>query len=88
MILSPGEAGIELACDCMRSLAKDTTADYVSAVAASGTAEHAVLKKCGFLRINRLGPVLTVKTVELSPEIPNPFQWSNWRSSLGDLELF
>lgn len=62
--------------------------DYVSAMAAPGSAARSVLLRAGYLPAWRLGPILTVRPLNPAPGAPNPRLRSAWAASIGDLELF
>lgn len=70
----------------MEQIARETDADYAIAIAAEDTSEADILKDSGFFPIEKAGPILTLKLLN---ELPlNVMDWSNWRCSIGDLELF
>ncbi len=70
------------------SLFRESNADYVLAKEARSLSILRILAACGFLPIPRMGPHFTVRSLNVPANTPDPHRRSNWRHSIGDLELF
>ena len=88
LLLTDGEKGKRLGIDLLKELLKESDSDYAVAIAAENSPEHRVLQKCGFFRIGSIGPSLTIRKLNDLDSKMDLLHWSNWRCSLGDLELF
>lgn len=88
LLVAPGAGSADAGARLLRRLRAETDADYAVAVAASGTPESRVLRRAGFLRIPRLGPVLTVRSVRTDVQAAGLLRWDRWRLTVGDVELF
>jgi GNAT superfamily N-acetyltransferase len=86
LLVTPSLRGVQVGRSVVRDLIRDTTADYVAACAAAGTPERSVLARAGFLPVPGIGPQFTTRRLSLAG--PMPSQWTSWRCSIGDLELF
>jgi GNAT superfamily N-acetyltransferase len=86
LLVTPSERGIQLARNLLSNLARSADADYIAACSAAGTAERRALGRARFVPAPRVGPHFTAR--RLAPEGPDPLQWSSWRCSIGDLEIF
>jgi hypothetical protein len=86
LLVTPSSRGIEIGRALLSDLIRTTDADYVAACAASGSAERRVLAGAGFMPLPRLGPHLVARRLSLAGI--DPGRWTNWRCSIGDLELF
>ena len=84
---SEKEGSIQLCSQLIKEAAKESGADYMVALAQKRTPEAEVLRQSGFIRIGT-GPVLIVNQLNNSENCPDILDWSNWRCSIGDLELF
>ena len=74
--------------DLLHALLRSAEAHYATAMAVTGTPEHRVLLRCGFLPAPRMGPVMTVRSLSGVTKPLDPLRRSDWRLSIGDLELF
>jgi GNAT superfamily N-acetyltransferase len=88
IVLGPGGRSRRAARALLGRIARESGADYVSAMTARGTAERRVVSRAGFLPAPRLGPILTVLPLNPVAGGVDPLGRSGWRASLGDLELF
>lgn len=88
LLVGPSRRSAAIGRALLRQAVADTEADYASAMAASGTAEQRVVLGSGFLPAPRLGPILTVRSLNALASGLDPLKRPNWRVSLGDLELF
>ncbi len=86
LLVTPSIRGVQIARSLLAELASRTDADYLAACAATGTSERIALARAGFLPVPRIGPHFTAR--RLSSAGLDPARWSNWRCSIGDLELF
>jgi GNAT superfamily N-acetyltransferase len=86
LLVTPSGRGIRIARALVADLIRQVDADYVAACAARDTAERRVLARSGFLPVPRLGPPLTARRLQVLA--CDPCRWTNWRCSIGDLELF
>ena len=80
--------GMKSGIHVLQEMLSRTSADYAIAIAAKDTPEEAVLKKCGFYNIGKRGPVLTFLDLNECAPGMDLGNWSNWRCSIGDLEIF
>jgi GNAT superfamily N-acetyltransferase len=74
--------------DLLRSVVRETEAHFASAMAVTGTPEQRVLLRTGFFPAPRVGPVMTVRLLNGVKNGLNPLHRTDWRLSIGDLELF
>jgi len=88
LLHTPGDSGMMHGRQLLRELATETKADYIVAVASSDSSEATILKRSGFFPVWRLGPILTTCLLNEIPCLPAPGKWSNWRCTIGDLEIF
>jgi len=88
ILLTAGTSGVELAKKMIEEAAQSKAADYAVAIAARGTPEEDALRAARFSRFRGVGPVLVVKELNRLPEKIQLFDWSTWRCSIGDLEIF
>ena len=88
LFMSVGNAGISLARDVVEESLRESSADYAISLAAQKSAEQAALYHARFFPIPRLGPVFTVRELNMNDSYPPISDWKNWRCSIGDLELF
>ncbi len=88
LLVGPGENSTNIATALVAELLKESPADYAVAVAAEKTVERDVLKQLRFVCVRRLGPVMTLRKFDDLPADVSVDNWSDWRCSLGDLELF
>lgn len=72
-------------CRLLQGLLREADADYAMALAAWGTPEQQALAHSGFVPLPRQGPVVTV--LPLADSAPASTALSQWRFSLGDLEI-
>jgi GNAT superfamily N-acetyltransferase len=86
MLVGSGPVSEKIAGSLLRRLARDSGADYASAMDNANNRERRALLLAGFVPAPRLGPVLTVRP--LGSNDTAAMQRSNWRLSIGDLELF
>ncbi|CAN5695078.1 hypothetical protein BH23GEM6_BH23GEM6_18150 [soil metagenome] len=87
IVAGPGKHSRKIA-RALLSRLRGSDGDYVSAMAASGTAEKRILLGAGFLPAPRLGPILTVLPLNQLPGAADPLQRNSWRPTIGDMELF
>ena len=88
LVSSEGEKGKSLGMHLLKETLKESDADYAVAIAADNSPEQGVLRKCGFIRFRNIGPSLTVRKLNDLESEMDLLDWSNWRCSIGDLELF
>jgi GNAT superfamily N-acetyltransferase len=88
LLLSPGSDGVALGVRLLNEVADDTKADYMIATAAVKTSELRAFQQSAFFSIGSHGPMLTVRPLQPSIDRQNPLEWSNYRCSMGDLEIF
>jgi GNAT superfamily N-acetyltransferase len=62
--------------------------DLATARAVAGTTQAAVLLRCGFLPVQRIGPALAVRPLAEGDHPPPIDRLSAWGTSIGDLEVF
>ena len=72
----------------IRSLLSEQDVDLATARAVPGTGQAAVLLRCGFLPVQRLGPTLAVRPLAADADLPPIDRLSAWGASIGDLEVF
>lgn len=87
-VMIRGRRGPVMAADLLERLARAVEADYLLAVAATGTPEREALRAAGFLPARGLGPRLVVRDLDGPEGSPGPAAAAGWRCSLGDMELF
>ncbi len=80
--------GAELGKDLLEETVRASGADYAAAIAANGTVEQTLFRKSHFLPLGKRGPSFTVRQLENPVPGIDILDWSNWRCSIGDLELF
>lgn len=85
LLVTPSTRGVTIARELMSELARTTEADYFAACAARGSVERHALSRAHFLPAFRVGPHFTTRRLDCTGV--DPTQWSNWRCSIGDLEL-
>ena len=88
VLVTPTPQGRRRGRALLRRLARTVEADYLVAAGARSMPERAVLVQSGFLPAPRAGLHFTVRELDCPPGPPDPFQLSNWRFSIGDLEVF
>jgi GNAT superfamily N-acetyltransferase len=88
VLIGAGSRSRRLGRDLLHDLAENGDADYITAMAATGTPEQRALLRSGFLPAPRIGPVMTVRPLNAVAPAPSPLQRSAWNLSIGDLELF
>lgn len=81
------EGSVRAGANLIRELLHESDADIATSVAARGTPERRVLLRRAFVPARYFGPRLTVRALGKRLGV-DPLQWSVWRPSLGDLELF
>lgn len=87
LLIGEDPRDIDLAAALLRRLAA-CGADYLAATAARETPERRALRRAGFLPPARLGPILTVRSLQTPVGSPDPSSAASWRYAIGDLELF
>lgn len=85
ILVGSGRASLRRATALIRSVLRETNADYAVAMAASKTPARRTLTHSGFLPVPRLGPILTIRPLSKGNM---QLHRSAWRLSIGDLELF
>ena len=88
LLLSQNQSAVQLGRELLDELAHNSGADYIVATAASDTHESAALRLSGFFPLGAVGPVLTARPLNHTFTGRNPLDWSNWRCSLGEMEIF
>jgi GNAT superfamily N-acetyltransferase len=88
ILVAPSRSAERVARRLVQQAARLVAADHVVALAARATPEHRIVRRAGFLRAPRLGPVLTVRPLPPASAPVDPRRRSNWRTTLGALELF
>jgi hypothetical protein len=73
---------------CIGSAVARHQPDYVAAMLRPELAELLRMPLLGFVPVPRIGPILTVRPLNLPPGTPDPSRPGNWSASAGDLELF
>jgi hypothetical protein len=73
---------------CIASAVARHQPDYVVAALRPEATELMRMPLLGFLPAPRVGPILTVRPLNLPPGTPDPSRPGNWSASAGDLELF
>jgi GNAT superfamily N-acetyltransferase len=86
VLVTESNKGIEIGRTLLKEILRDSNADYAIGIAATNTPEKNVLKRAGFFPLGKFGPIVTVKQLNDLPF--HVFDWSNWRCSIGDLEIF
>lgn len=88
ILLGSGKKSQDAAVNILKAILRDSNADYLVAMAAKKSREAYVLRKLRFLSFSGLGPVLTVKSLNALPVNLDLLDWSDWRCSIADLEIF
>jgi len=87
IVASNSQGGIYLGRKLLAHILNSANARYAVALAAEDTPEQQIIKDAGFFPTDHWGPVLTARLLSHHPTV-DPLNWSNWRCSIGDLELF
>lgn len=87
VLSGPGRRSIRRARGLIHEVIDAIRPDFTVAMAASGTPERHVLMGAGFLPAPRVGPILTIRPLAGNDD-NDLLDWSGWRTSIGDLELF
>ena len=74
--------------EVIRGLLLKHEVDLVTARAVPGTNQAAILMRCGFLPVRRLGPALAARPLIQQSALPPIDRLSAWGASIGDLEVF
>lgn len=74
--------------ELIRSLLTERDADLATARAVPGTTQAAILLRCGFVPVQRIGPALAVRPLAESADTVPIDRLSTWGTSIGDLEVF
>jgi len=69
-------------------LSRRADADYVAVMKPRWLATRLLLLRSGFLPAPRIGPILTVRALNVEGMERSPVHRSAWAASIGDLELF
>ncbi len=88
VLVTPGRAGRQRGRRVLHRVLRNAEADYAVALAPWRSPAARVLLRSGFLPAPRLGPHFTARTLNPSPDLPDPSRRSSWHHSIGDLELF
>ncbi len=88
ILIGTGKKSMDIGNRIMDEILHQTKADYLVAIAARNTPEASLLKRLRFLPLPGVGPVLTVKPINDPRFSINICDWTNWRCSIGDLEIF
>jgi len=74
--------------ELIQDLLSEHDVDLATARAVPGTTQAAILLRCGFLPVQRIGPALAVRSLAESADVPAIDRLSTWGTSIGDLEVF
>jgi GNAT superfamily N-acetyltransferase len=85
LLMTEGNEGRKLAKQLLEEALRNSHAHYAVALAADDTDEKSVLKQSWFFPVRRIGPTLTIR--KLDDRVPE-HDWSTWRCSVGDFEVF
>jgi GNAT superfamily N-acetyltransferase len=88
VLVGPSGDSISRAAELIRNAIRAVRPDYAVAMASARTVERRVLLRAGFLPAPRVGPILTVRSLDAMANGYVPDEWEAWRVSIGDLELF
>lgn len=79
--------GARAATATITGLLRDLSPDHAVCAAHAALPETKVLVAAGFMPVPRLGPILTVRPLNVAG-LPDPRARGSWGASVGDLELF
>lgn len=85
VLVGPGSKSRRCAARLIRSVVRESDADYAVAMVPAGTLARRAIASSGFLPAPRLGPILTVRPLS---DTTRRLDASAWSLSIGDLELF
>jgi GNAT superfamily N-acetyltransferase len=88
LIVGSTRASVRIARQLLARLARESGADFLSAMSAPATSERQALVRSFFVPAPRLGPTLTVRPLNSGGNGIRPLERAGWRLSIGDLELF
>lgn len=91
ILLNPKASGISVRKDIrkkLKALQRETCFSLMSISAQEFKQHHQYLSYLGFLPPLDLGPILTVKNLNMNELFPNLLKIKNWGFTLGDMELF
>jgi GNAT superfamily N-acetyltransferase len=88
MIISPDSPGVRIGTQLLKDILEESPADYAVAIAADHTPEQSVLRNSNFIPLRNKGPMFAVRVLNDQNGIPDCYFWSNWRCSIGDMEIF
>ena len=91
LVLNPKASGSKVRQDIrkkLKVLQKETCYSLMSISAQEFKQHHKYLSYLGFLPALDLGPILTVKNLNMNELFPNLLKIKNWGFTLGDMELF
>jgi GNAT superfamily N-acetyltransferase len=88
VMVSPDSAGIGLGTDLLKEELSASSANYAVAIAADNTPEQRVLRNLKFIQLKKKGPILVLNQLNKQKLNLDVLSWSNWRCSIGDLEIF
>lgn len=88
LLIGPTRRSQILARQLVKQVVAASDCDYAVAIAGWGTPEAGLLPGCGFVPVPRLGPLMVVRPLDMSPLHVDPLRRSSWRLSIGALELF
>jgi GNAT superfamily N-acetyltransferase len=80
------DADVALGRRLLKQLLREVRGDYLVTLFVSGTLEHEVVKRTGFIRVPRQGILFAVRL--MNPFQQDPLDPANWDLCLGDLDLF
>jgi GNAT superfamily N-acetyltransferase len=72
----------------VRRVLRDSLADYGVMAPPRSARVAGAMVLCGFIPGPRIGPILTVRPMNLSAAVPDPRSIRSWDMTLGSLELF
>jgi GNAT superfamily N-acetyltransferase len=81
-------AGVGALRSCLARAVARHRPDYVVTALRPELLDLGVATALGFLPAPRIGPILTVRSLQLPESAPDPRRLLHWSTSIGDLELF
>ena len=83
-----GPEAVRVAVRLLRQVGRQSRAHYGVAIAGPETLEAKALTKAGYLRVPGVGPTLTVRRLDDQSAQLDLVNWTSWRLTIGDLEIF
>jgi GNAT superfamily N-acetyltransferase len=88
LIVGTGARSRAAASHLLRTVARQADADFAALMTAPGTRQHAAALGAAFIPAPRVGPIFTVRPLAAGVSPVDPTRLTNWRPSIGALELF